>query len=106
MRKVLGNTRLTFEELTTILIQVESVINCRPLTFISDDDTVEALKPYHLLFGRNINNRVKVLNDTEVELNSEQCSERVKTLQLTLNLFWNRFRTEYLGQLREKTQLC
>ena len=35
-------------------------------------------------------------------MNSEQCSERVKTLQLTLNQFWNRFRTEYLSQLREK----
>ena len=75
MRKVLGNTRLTFEGLTTILIEVESVINSRPLTYISDDDTVEALTPYHLLFGHNINNRVKVSNDTEVELNSEQCSE-------------------------------
>ena len=73
-----------------------------PLTYISDDDTFEALTPYHLLFGRNINNRVKVSNDAEVELNSEQCSKRVKTLQLTLNQFWNRFRTEYLGQLREK----
>ena len=63
LRKVLGNTRLTFEELTTILIEVESVIKSRPLTYISDDDTVEALTPYHLLFEHNINNRVKVLND-------------------------------------------
>ena len=102
LRMVLGNTSITFEELTTILIEVESVINSRPLTYISDYDIVEALTPYHLLFGRNINNPFKVLNDAEVELNSEQCSERVKTLQLTLNQFWNRFRTEYLGQLREK----
>ena len=102
LRKVLGNTKLTFQELTTILIEVESVINSRPLTYISDDDTVEALTPYYLVFGRNIKNQVKVSNDAEVELNSEQCSERVKTLQLTLNQFWNRFRTEYLGQLREK----
>ena len=87
LRKVLGNTRLTFEELTTILIEVESVINSRLLTYISDDDTVEALTPYHLLFGRNINTRVKVSKDAAVELNSEQCSERVKTLQLTLNQF-------------------
>ena len=102
LRKILGSTRLTFEELTTILIEVESVINSRPLTYISDDDTVEALTPYHLSFRLNINNRVKVSNDAEVELNSEQCSERVKTLQLTLNQFWNMFRTEYLGQLREE----
>ena len=55
LRKVLRNTRLTIEKLTTILIEVENVINSRPLTYISYDDIVEALTPYHLLFGRNIN---------------------------------------------------
>ena len=31
LKKVLSNARLTYEELLTLLIQIEDVLNCRPL---------------------------------------------------------------------------
>ena len=38
----------------TALIEVEGVINCRPLTPVNDDGILEPLTPSHLFAGRNI----------------------------------------------------
>ncbi|XP_071040007.1 uncharacterized protein [Parasteatoda tepidariorum] len=37
LRRVLGKACLTYEEMSTILCDVEAIINGRPLTYISDD---------------------------------------------------------------------
>ncbi|GFR03337.1 DUF1758 domain-containing protein [Trichonephila clavata] len=44
-----------FEELTTLLTEIENIVNLRPLTYVSDDkDDPELLPPAHFLhFGRN-----------------------------------------------------
>ena len=52
VRKSLKNTQLNFEELTTVLVEVEAVINSRPLTYMSPDGIQEALTPAHLILGK------------------------------------------------------
>ena len=37
MKKSLGRTTLSYDELNTLLVEVESVINSRPLTYVEDD---------------------------------------------------------------------
>ena len=37
LRKVLGKASVTYEEMTTILSDVDRVINSRPLTYLSDN---------------------------------------------------------------------
>ncbi|GFU63543.1 integrase catalytic domain-containing protein [Trichonephila clavipes] len=37
LRRTLGKCTLTYEELNTILCDCESIINCRPLTYVSED---------------------------------------------------------------------
>ncbi|GFW59932.1 integrase catalytic domain-containing protein [Trichonephila clavipes] len=37
LRKILGKALLTFEELATILIEIEYTVNSRPLTYVMDD---------------------------------------------------------------------
>ena len=54
LRKTLGKSFLTFEELQTILCEIEYLINCRPLVYTSSDDVHEGLTPFHLMYGRNL----------------------------------------------------
>ena len=53
LRKVVGDVKLTFEEMTTLLTQIEVCLNSRPLVPLpGDDDGVEALTPGHFLIGQ------------------------------------------------------
>lgn len=55
-KKVIGNTILSFEELTTIFAQIEAVLNSRPLCPISGDpQDYEPLIPGHFIIGDALN---------------------------------------------------
>ena len=43
LRKILGKAQLTYGELLTVLIEVEGVVNSRPLTYIYPEVTEEPL---------------------------------------------------------------
>ena len=50
----MGNAKLNYEELLTILTQIERVVNSRPISYIYNDEITETLTPRHLLIGRNV----------------------------------------------------
>ena len=53
LKKILGETSLTYEELSTTLISIEACLNSRPLYALTDDpDDLEVLTPGHFLIGR------------------------------------------------------
>jgi len=51
LRRVTGNSTLTFEQMRTLLAQIRAVINSRPLCYTSDTED-NYLSPAHFLIGR------------------------------------------------------
>ena len=58
LRKCIGRSSLNHDELNTLLIEVESVLNSRPLTYVFDDSEGVSymLSPSHLIYGCKIAN--------------------------------------------------
>ena len=54
LRKTMGNTSLTHDELLMALVEVEMALNSRPHSFVSSEDLEEPLTPSHLLIGCRI----------------------------------------------------
>ena len=97
LRRVTGNVRLTFEELTTVLTQIEACLNSRPLVPLpSDDDGVEVLTPGHFLIGRPIES----LPDGALSYRSMSLLQRWHLCQSIVQHFWIRWSNEYLATLR------
>ena len=67
LKKVLFKSYLTYEQLLTVLLQIEVIINNRPLTFIYEKPGDEPLTPNHLLLGRKLN--LEAINETEINEN-------------------------------------
>ena len=109
LKKMMGRARFSLDELNTALVEVEAIINSRPLTYLSSSDLGEPLTPSHLLTGRRIlsvPDRLGYSHDPEDEefianTSSSDLKERARRLNNALNYFWVRWRDEYLIELRD-----
>ena len=104
LRKVLGRSKFSYEEVLTILAEIEMVLNFRPLTYVTTDDSDEPLTPSHLLVGwrlMNFPDHLVVNHEVDSEGEDSQLSAQLKPLNRSLDAFWRRWRREYLLELRE-----
>lgn len=103
LRKVLGNARLSFDEMLTVLVEVEGTLNSRPLTYDEDNPAEEVLTPSHLIYGRGIQSLPEVREEEdEYGEGREAYARRYKYLGKKLHHFWRRWQREYLLALRER----
>jgi hypothetical protein len=108
LKKTLGRASVTLEELQTLIVEVETILNDRPITFVSSDiNDEEPLTLSHLLYGRRITSLpfdTPVSDDdlTDPHYGSESdIRRRVKLQAIILQRFWKRWMHEYLTSLRE-----
>ena len=101
MSGLMEDRALTDPQLYTLLTEVESILNTRPLTRASDDPTdVEALTPNHILLGRHRNWVYVTDNIGEKEVTSRKRWRQVQALSLR---FWQRWKREYLPTLTQRS---
>eukprot|EP00731_Ephydatia_muelleri_P013896 Em0007g1206a len=105
LRRVIGRARLSLDELSTAVVEVEGILNSRPLTYVSTEELEEPLTPSHLLVGHRIFNMPQPNysgdEDYENDVPATGLTQRFKYLNTVLTHFWNRWRKEYLSELRE-----
>lgn len=97
--RVLGNSHLTFEELCTVLFQIESILNSRPITPLSSDpNDLEALTPGHFIIGRPL---TAVPQSDYSDINMNRLNRYQRTQQLQQH-FWSRWSKEYVSELQQR----
>ena len=89
---------LNDEGLARLLKEVELILNCRPLTRVSTDpDDFRALTPMTLLNGC-----IEPGLPMDVFVNSDGLRASYRATQLQADLFWKRWRPEYLTMLQKR----
>ena len=65
LKKVLQNTKLTYEELETVLIETEGVLNSRPLTYVCEELSEPPLRPSQLVSGDRLLEQVPITENVD-----------------------------------------
>ena len=107
LKKVLGRSRISLPVLQTLVVEVEAILNDRPLTHVSLDlKDAEPLTPAHLLHGRRITSLPHEVPeeqdlDDSIYGSITDVAQRVQLQAFLLNQFQARWKYEYLTSLRE-----
>ncbi|XP_065355037.1 uncharacterized protein LOC135949415 isoform X2 [Calliphora vicina] len=103
LTKTVGKVLLTVEELQTVLVQIEAVLNSRPIAPISNDpNDGEALTPAHLLFGESLLALPPELPHEEVD--RLRYSKRWRLTCTLKQMFWQSWEKDYVRSLQAKTK--
>ncbi|XP_065094041.1 uncharacterized protein LOC135714581 [Ochlerotatus camptorhynchus] len=101
LKRIVGDRKLTFEELYTTLTQIEAVLNSRPLAPSSDDpNDYTAITPAHFLVGREMQ---AIAEPSYLHL-KENTLSRWQLVQTMLQHFWKRWTAEYLPELQTRSK--
>ncbi|GFT40338.1 integrase catalytic domain-containing protein [Trichonephila clavipes] len=100
-KRAIGNLHFTFEEFETIMIQVEGILNSRPLTPLSSDaDNFDVLTPGHLLIGRPI---TSIPEPNLIDVNENRLS-RWEKITKVVQRTWKKRKSDYLNTLQARSK--
>ena len=97
--RIIGDTPLTFEEFSTVLATIESILNSRPLSILSNDpNDLTPLTPGHFLIGNSLTAYPdkNLINISDNRLSTYYRCAKIK------QIFWKRWSVEYLNRLQQR----
>lgn len=101
LQRTVGTQILTYEELNTVIIQIESILNSRPLCPVSSDPTdLAVLTPGHFLSLQPLT----ALPDPDLTNMNLNRLNRWQLLQRIHRDFWIRWKREYLHTLQQRSK--
>lgn len=101
LHRVIGDYTLTLEELITLTVKVEAILNSRPLTALSADPSEpSALTPGHFLIGAPLVS----LPEAKLEDIPINRLKRWQIVQAFTQRLWKRWSVEYLHSLQQRTK--
>ncbi|XP_075257488.1 uncharacterized protein LOC142349631 [Convolutriloba macropyga] len=96
---IAGSRKLQEDSFSTLICQVEALLNSRPLTSVSSDiRDVESLTPGHFLTGMTSG----LPSDTTISSNDRGAGKLWNNVNSIMNEFWTRLLNEYLPTLRQR----
>lgn len=99
--RVVGNANLTYEELSTVLVQIEAVLNSRPMYPLSSDpNDLQPLTPAHFLLGRPLTAPA----GDDVTAAATHTLTRFKRVEQMRQNFWKRWSKEYVSELQRRVK--
>lgn len=102
LNRVIGAQILTYEEMLTVLNQIECLMNSRPLCLLSADPNPEILTPAHFLMSTPL----QYLPASELSANQMSLTNRKALLDGLVNSYWRKWRLEYLHTLQVRQKWC
>lgn len=98
LKRIVGKTRLTYDEFETVLVQIEACLNSRPLSEIRDSINEIVITPGHFLIQDNL----LAMPDDNRSLANMSYVDRWNLLQKIVQDFWRIWSLEYLNTLRQR----
>ncbi|GFV67153.1 integrase catalytic domain-containing protein [Trichonephila clavipes] len=99
--RTLVNSKITFEEHETIIIQIEGILNSRPLVPLSDNiNEYEVLTPGHFIIGRPIS---AIPEPAILDISDNRLSRWQYTTKCVQTL-WKRWENDYLNHLQQRNK--
>ena len=98
---MIGGGVLTWDDLGEVLLDVETQINRRPLSYIEDDVELTILAPLSFLYQRTN----QVPEQDTWWIGDPDLRKRAKYLKTCKENVWKRWKREYLAALRERHNL-
>lgn len=99
LKRVVGETRLTYEEMTTFLAEAEAIMNSRPMCPLSDDPKdFQALTPSHFLIERT----GQAIPEPSYDQVHVGRLSRFQHVQYMREHFWKRWSADYLHTLQTR----
>lgn len=99
IRRVLGETTLTYEELTTMLTKIEACLNSRPLCPVNNDpESFDALTPGHFLVGEPLT----AIAHRDLLSHNPSALTRWQQTQQFVQRVWKRWSADYLHTLQQR----